>query len=174
MSPFSWQCQNPCLLSLAFIVDWSVVSLNRRVVFDVPKNQTTSFFKETLLHFKLHNMIFPFLYSRFWAGMKFKVSACNSRYTYVPRDLAVFCLQLWRYCLWSGGRCVLLRGRVRSPRAPISCWRRRKPSQRPEPRRCSARDVYHWKTKKEIDNISKILNGYENFENGHTGEMKWK
>ena len=83
--------------------------------------------------------------------MKFKVLACNSRYTYEPRDLAVFCLQLWRYCLWSGGRCVLLRGRVRSPRAPISCWRRRKPSQRPEPRRCSARDVYHWKTMKEID-----------------------
>ena len=80
MSPFSWQCQNPCLLSLAFIVDWSVVSLNRRVVFDVPKNQTTSFFKETLLHFKLHNMIFLFSY-RFRAGMKFKVSSCNSRYT---------------------------------------------------------------------------------------------
>ena len=25
MSPFSWQCQNLCLLNLAFIVDWRVV-----------------------------------------------------------------------------------------------------------------------------------------------------
>ena len=25
MSPFSWQCQNPCGLSLAFIIDWRVV-----------------------------------------------------------------------------------------------------------------------------------------------------
>ena len=25
MSPFSWQCQNLCLLSLAFIIDWRVV-----------------------------------------------------------------------------------------------------------------------------------------------------
>ena len=25
MSPFSWQCQNLCLLSLAFILDWRVV-----------------------------------------------------------------------------------------------------------------------------------------------------
>ena len=27
MSPFSWQCQNLCLLSLAFITDWRVVSV---------------------------------------------------------------------------------------------------------------------------------------------------
>ena len=27
MSPFSWQCQNLCLLSLAFIIDWRVVSV---------------------------------------------------------------------------------------------------------------------------------------------------
>ena len=26
MSPFSWQCQNLCLLSLAFIIDWRVVA----------------------------------------------------------------------------------------------------------------------------------------------------
>ena len=25
MSPFSWQCQNLCLLSLAFIINWRVV-----------------------------------------------------------------------------------------------------------------------------------------------------
>ena len=25
MSPFPWQCQNPCRLSLAFIIDWRVV-----------------------------------------------------------------------------------------------------------------------------------------------------
>ena len=25
MSPFSWQCQNLCLLSLVFIIDWRVV-----------------------------------------------------------------------------------------------------------------------------------------------------
>ena len=27
MSPFSWQCQNPCRLSLAFIIDWRVVPI---------------------------------------------------------------------------------------------------------------------------------------------------
>ena len=27
MSPFSWQCQNLCLLSLAFIIDWRVVTI---------------------------------------------------------------------------------------------------------------------------------------------------
>ena len=27
MSPFSWLCQNLCLLSLAFIIDWRVVSM---------------------------------------------------------------------------------------------------------------------------------------------------
>ena len=25
ISPFLWQCQNPCILSLAFIIDWGVV-----------------------------------------------------------------------------------------------------------------------------------------------------
>ena len=28
MSPFSWQCQNLCLLSLVFIIDWRVVAGN--------------------------------------------------------------------------------------------------------------------------------------------------
>ena len=28
MSPFSGQCQNLCLLSLAFIIDWRVVRVN--------------------------------------------------------------------------------------------------------------------------------------------------
>ena len=46
MRPFSWQCQNLCLLSLAFILDWRVVHVNHvfsikvllqtQVVFHVP------------------------------------------------------------------------------------------------------------------------------------------
>ena len=30
MSPFSWQCQNLCLLNLAFIIDWRVVYVKRQ------------------------------------------------------------------------------------------------------------------------------------------------
>ena len=33
MSPFSWQCQNLCLLSLTFILDWRVVSVFSYVPF---------------------------------------------------------------------------------------------------------------------------------------------
>ena len=33
MSPFSWQCQNLCLLSLAFIINWKVVFSNESQIF---------------------------------------------------------------------------------------------------------------------------------------------
>ena len=31
MSPFSWQCQNLCLLILAFITDWRVVNTTSKL-----------------------------------------------------------------------------------------------------------------------------------------------
>ena len=46
MSPFSWQCQNPCRLSLAFIIYWRVVTT--LLLVDILQ-QTIS-----ILHFKGH------------------------------------------------------------------------------------------------------------------------